>query len=369
MSGSSPKLRVAIVANSVWNIRNFRRGIVNALFAAGHEVFLIAPADDSTDLLQELPAVFLPLRHLSRWGIQPLRELLLAQEIYRLYRKHQIDWAFHFTAKPVVYGSLAARWAGVKSIATLTGLGYTFLRGNITAGLMKRLYAFALHRTEAVFYHNPDDRTLLLEAGVGSPERSFVVGGSGLPLSAFPVQSYDLAVPGRFLFVGRLLVDKGIREFVAAAKIVRQNHPELSFHVVGAPDPGNPASIKQDELDAWMATGEVTFHGQVNDVRPYLTEASVVVLPSYREGCPRSLLEAAATGRALIGTDVPGVREVVLTGRNGVLVEVRNGEKLALGMESLRDSSELKIMGVMSRHLIVEKFSEGTVIEEYLARI
>lgn len=365
---TSPTLRVAIVANSAWNLHNFRRGIVNALCKAGHKVYLIAPPDGSEELLEKLSATFLPLRHLKRRGIRPLQELLLARELYRLYRRHQIDRALHFTAKPIVYGSLAARWAGVKSIATFTGLGYTFLRGNITAALMKRLYAFALRRTEVIFYHNPDDRALLLKAGVGTPERSFVVGGSGIPLADFPVQPYELAIPGRFLFVGRLLSDKGVREFVSAAAAVRATHPELTFHAVGEPDPGNPASIGPEELSKWAAAGDAVFHGQVGDVRPHLTRASVVVLPSYREGCPRSLLEAAATGRAMIGTDVPGVREIVREGENGWLVRVRDATALAQAMmkAGVRLNKELEMMGAEGRRRIEEKFAEDEVITTYL---
>ena len=368
---SSPALhfRVAVVANSVWNIHNFRRGIVKALAAAGHEVYLIAPPAADGDPLRNLPATFLPLRHLRRRGTQPLRELLLARELYGIYRTHRIDRALHFTAKPVIYGSLAARRAGVKSIATLTGLGYTFLRGRLTAALMKRLYAFALRRTEAVFYHNPDDRALLLAAGVGTPERSFVVGGSGLPLAEFSLQPYRKAVPGRFLFVGRLLADKGIREFVAAAAALRARRPDLSFHAVGSPDPGNPASIGPEELARWRAAGHVVFHGQVDDVRPQLTAASVVVLPSYREGCPRSLLEAAATGRALIGADVPGVREVVRPEETGWLVPVSSARGLEAGMEKSLTEGNLERLGQNGRALVEAGFSERSVCAVYLEKL
>jgi glycosyltransferase involved in cell wall biosynthesis len=371
MNGPSQHFRVAIVANSVWNLYKFRSGLTKALIAEGHQVFLVAPPDGTEGKLDPLRATFLPLHHLTRQGIHPLRELRLARELYLIYQKYSIECALHFTVKPVIYGSLAARWAGVKSIATLTGLGYTFLHGRFTAALMKRMYAFALRRTETIFYHNPDDRALLLAAGVGTPERSFVVGGSGLPLEDFPLQPYDLAVSGRFLFVGRLLADKGIREFVVAAGIVRKKHPEFSFHVVGAPDPGNPASISEEELAGWAAAGDVVFHGEVEDVRPHLTSASVVVLPSYREGCPRSLLEAAATGRALIGTDVPGVREMVLEGETGWLVAARDCLGLADGIVGAGCFSlgELKGYGRRSRILVEDKFGARRVNNAYLGAL
>lgn len=371
MNSPNQHFRVAIVVNSCWNLHNFRRGLIDAIVGAGHEVFLLAPIDGTEESITDLPGTFIPLRHLKRSGTRVFRELLLIHEINRIYKRHRIDRALHFTAKPVVYGSLAARWAGVESIATLTGLGYTFLHGRFRSMFMKRLYAFALKRAETVFYHNPDDRALLLDAGVGTEKRSFVVGGSGLPLDKFTVKPYDLAVPGRFLFVGRLIADKGIREFVDAARSVKAKHPELGFHIVGAPDPGNPASISNAELDAWAKEDNIVFHGQVKDVRPQLEQASVVVLPSYREGCPRSLLEAAATGRALIGTDVPGVREVVVGGRNGWLVPAKNTGALVRAMEvaSKSNEEELKKMGEYSRELVMCKFSEDRILDEYLFRM
>ncbi len=222
--------RLAIVVNSSWNLHNFRRGLILAFAGAGHEVFLCGPADGKQEVLADLPATFLPLRHMNRRSLNPFSGLLLIRELYRLYRRNGIDYALLFSAKPVVFGALAARRAGVKHLATLTGLGYMFVRSSLASRFMKLLYRGALSRAEGVVYHNPDDRDLLLAAGVGRPERSYVVGGSGVPLGRFPYTPYDGARPGRFLFVGRLLVDKGIREFAAAARMVStiRRLPQLS---------------------------------------------------------------------------------------------------------------------------------------------
>lgn len=371
MSKANSLFRVAVVTNSSWNLLNFRRGIILALAEAGHEVFLVAPRRDEEAEPDDLPGTHLTIHHLHRRGTQPLRDLLLARELCRIYREHRIDWAFHFTAKPVVYGSLAARWVGVKSIATLTGLGYTFLRSHFTASLMKRLYAFSLRTAEAVFYHNPDDRALLLKAGVGAPDRSFVVGGSGISLDQFPCQPFHRAIPGRFLFVARLLSDKGIHEYVAAARRARELNPDLTFQVLGPFDPGNPSVISPNELAAWTNDGTINYAGSVADVRPYLEQASVVVLPSYREGLPRVLLEGGATGRPLLTTDVPGCRAVVADGDNGLLVPARDAEALARAMLKMAamPQEELRAMGLRARAVVEEKFDQRLVNEAYLRAV
>lgn len=369
MSGQVPSLRIAIIANSAWNLHNFRRGITNALVAEGHEVFLVAPSDGTSRLLDDLPATFLPLKNLQRSGTSSVKDLTLLMELYRLYRTNQIDLALLFTAKPVIYGSVAARWAGVKCISTLTGLGYSFLRSSLQADCMKLMYRFALRKAHAVIYHNPDDRSMLLKANVCRRGDSYVVGGSGLPLAEYPLRPYSEAVEGRFIFVGRLLADKGIREFVAAAKIARRENKGLTFQVVGSPDPGNPASISKRELQAWVNEGEVEFIGQVDDVRPYLAQAQVIVLPSYREGCPRSLLEAGATGRAMIGTDVAGIREVVTPGESGWLIPRKQVRALADTMILAASEGNLERFGLYARQHIERKFSEANVVHTYLRLI
>lgn len=381
MSGNSPgiyflvtnnrpviekKTTLALVANSAWNIHNFRRGLIDAFLAKGYRVLLLAPDGPERTSLEATGAQFLPLENLRRKGLNPLRDLALAREMYRIYRDQGVSVVLHFTIKPVIYGSFAARRAGAQNICTLTGLGYTFLSGRKTNWLVRQLYRLALQRADMVFFHNPDDRDLFVRDGLVSASRAAVVPGSGLQLADYPLASYTEAIPGRFLFAGRLLTDKGVREFVAAARLAKRQNPTLSFHLLGPFDPGNPAGIAAEELETWTREGIVEYDGVAADIRPHLRRSSVVVLPSYREGCPRVLLEAAASGRALIGADVAGVREVVKDGENGWLVPVKDVEALAEAMLGAAVQESLAAMGGAGRAWVAERFAEEEVVGAYL---
>lgn len=360
------KTTLALVANSAWNIHNFRRGLIAAFRAQGCRVVLIAPDGPERASLETTGATFIPLDNLRRKGLNPLRDLALVRELYRIYRDHRVSVALHFTIKPVIYGSFAARRAGVQNICTLTGLGYTFLNGRKTNLLVRQLYRLALHWADTVFFHNPDDRDLFVRDGLVPADRAAVVPGSGLRLEDYPVASYEEALPGRFLFAGRLLTDKGLREFVAAARLARRQNPSLTFHILGPFDPGNPAGISAEDLDTWTREGIVEYDGVAVDIRPQLRRSSVVVLPSYREGCPRVLLEAAASGRALIGSDVAGVRQVVKNGENGWLVPVKDAEALAEAMLAAGEAGTLAAMGRRGRGMVEQQFAEAEVVMAYV---
>ncbi len=364
-------MTVAIVSNSVWNLSNFRRPIIKAFLLEGYRVVLLAPSGEGVNELEAEGASFIPLKNLQRKSVNPFNDLRLISELSRIYREKQVDVALHYTIKPVIYGSLVARWLSRKSMATITGLGYTFLGGKANTLLVSTLYRLALRRAQVVFFHNPDDRDLFIEQGIVSTSISELAPGSGIDLDHYAYVDYSQATPGRFLFVGRLLSDKGIREFIEAARLARQVDPTLSFQVIGDIDEGNPASVSSAELSAWKEEGFVEFLGQLPDVRPALAKASFVVLPSYREGCPRVLLEAAATGRPLIAFDVPGSREVVIDGETGWLIPLK--DEVALGNAFLKAAvepfSECQIMGERGRALMESKFRDTFVAKLYLDKL
>lgn len=357
---------VAIVANTTWNLWNFRRELVRSLHRAGHRILLLAPDGPEKEDLRQLPATLILLKHLRRSGMNPVRDLALLRELTAIYRREKVTHALHFTIKPVIYGSLAARRAGVINISTLTGLGYTFIAGGWTTVAVQRLYRYALRDAHRIFFHNPDDEALFLNRKLCRPEQTTVVGGSGLPLPDFPLVNYDKANPNRILFAGRLLADKGIHEYVTAARLARRQNPDLRFHVLGPLDDGNPAGLSRRQLNDLVAAGDIIYDGVTTDIRPHLAKATLVVLPSYREGCPRVLLEAAATGRALVGTDVPGVREIVRP-ENSLRVPVRDGAALAGGIVALlaEGKEALRERGLAGRRLVERRFSAAVVNDFY----
>ena len=349
-------------------------GLLRALLAAGHRVVVVAPdiRPDDVDVNTNTgtgTVTVAPLRHLRRRGLNPLRDLWLLRELATIYRRECVDVALHFTIKPVIYGSLAARLAGVRNVSTLTGLGFTFLSGGLVNRLARGLYRYALATADRVLFHNPDDLSLFVDQGLVDGARAAVVPGSGLDPAAFPYTDYSEATPGSFLFAGRLLTDKGVREYVAAARALRARRPELTFHVVGGPDPGNPASVSATELSAWVEDGAIVYHGRSSDIRPHLRAAAVVVLPSYREGCPRVLLEAGATGRPVVACDVPGSRSVVRPEVTGWLTTVRDATALADTLLIATDTPEAirEAMGVAGRRRVVEQFNSRLVNATYLA--
>ena len=233
-------------------------------------MILVAPDGPERPGLEDMGSLFIPLAHLRRRGINPLRELALTRELYRIYRKYEVSTALHFTIKPVIYGSFAARLAGTYNISTLTGLGYAFISGGATMILARGLYHQALRSTERGFFHNPDDRQLFLDGGLVTENRSGVVGGSGLRLEDYPLAPYTEATPGRFLFAGRLLVDKGVREYVAAARKAKALNQALTFHLLGPLDSGIPAGITAAELNEWVTEGIIVYDGVAKDIHPHI---------------------------------------------------------------------------------------------------
>jgi len=293
--------------------------------------------------------------------MNPIKDLTLLFALRKLMRKIGADYVLGYTIKPVIYGSLAAWIAGVKHrFALITGLGYAFtgeasgLR-KVLRILIQQLYRFSLSRNRLVFFQNPDDEALFRQLSLLKPAiPSSVVNGSGVDVTEYTVA----AMPGTpsFLLIARLLGDKGVREYVQAAALVKQRYPEVTFRLVGWID-DNPDAISRAELDAWITAGTIDFLGKLSDVRPAISNSSVYVLPSYREGTPRTVLEAMAMGRAVITTDAPGCRETVVDGDNGYLVPVQDVSALAAAMIKLVESpARVTAMGARSRQMAEDKY-------------
>lgn len=355
--------KIVVIAGLAESLIRFRGDLLDAMRANGHEVTAIAPdEDDSVRMRLAEKGVAYHVVPMARAGMNPLADLRYVLHLSRCLRKIKPDVVLAYTIKPVVYGLLAARLARVKrSYALITGLGYAFtdVDSNFSRKIVNRiasvLYRFGLRFADGLFFQNPDDRQLFVDQGLVKADLPiWIVNGSGVDTASFPVAPMPLQP--QFLFVGRLLRDKGINEYVEAALTLKPAFPQATFHIVGPLD-SNPSGINAATVAGWEQEGIIRYHGSVNDVRPYLAECSVFVLPSYREGTPRSVLEAMSSGRAIVTTDAPGCRETVQNGVNGMLVRPRDTADLAKAMASLADSGLLRAqMGQASRTIAEEKY-------------
>ncbi len=338
------KLILIAAGNSRSLIAN-RGDLIRDMRAAGLEVAAAVPTADYLPEVEELGITIYPVE-MGRTGINPLHDLKYLLALRRLLREVRPQVVFGYTIKPVVYGSLAARLAGVPRIySMITGLGHVFTTDNARNRRLQKvigvLYRMGLSANRRVFFQNPDDLQEFLVRGM-LKDRSKAVRtyGSGVDMQRFSREPLPQG-PTTFLFIGRLLTEKGIAEFCEAARQVRSDYPEARFIAVGPHDPNLPHSCAAEDLERWKAEGVVVFVGGVKDVRPWITRSSVFVLPSYREGTPRSVLEAMSMGRPIITSDAPGCRETVEEGVNGFLVAPRSVAPLAEAMARFLAQSEL----------------------------
>lgn len=356
-------MRFLVIAGLAESLLNFRGPLIEALQTKGFEVHVAAPQlqlGNATRLALEAKQLVVHDIPLRRTGTNPLTDLRTLYGLWRLMRRVKPDCVLGYTIKPVIYGSLAARLAGVPNrFALVTGLGYAFQsnteRKKLTT-LVQYLYTIALAQTKKVFLQNPDDEQLFRQLGILRPgTSSTVVNGSGVCLERFPVTPLPNAEPS-FLLIARLLGDKGVREYVLAAARVRARFPNAVFTLVGPLDE-NPDSISRAELQQWMDDDVVEYLGELRDVRSAITASSVYVLPSYREGTPRTVLEAMAMGRPIITTDAPGCRETVTDGENGFLVQPKSVDQLEAAMLKFLNNPELVgTMGARSLQIVREKY-------------
>ncbi len=367
------KKRVLVLGGYAPSLLNFRGPLLKAMVECKCEVVAAAPGltEDIRSGLAELGVRALEVS-LSRTGLNPFRDLTTLFELYRLLRRERPDVFLAYTIKPVVFGSLAARWVGVPTICSMiTGLGYAFLgegtKQRAVGMIAKVLYRAALRWNQRVVFQNPDDLNLFVRLGlVQKQEQAALVNGSGVDLDLYSMATPVLSPP-TFILVARLYAEKGVREYVAAARRLRKMHPGARFLILGSPDT-NPSAIGEVEIRSWVAEGSVEWLGEVRDVRPYLKGASVLVLPSYREGTPRSVLEAMAMGRPVVTTDAPGCRGTIEHGVSGFLVSVKDVDALVTAMGRFVQEPHLIVsMGLAARRRAEERFDVGKVNAELLS--
>lgn len=359
---------VVLSANSCWNLLNFRGALIEGLQAAGYRVAAFAPADRHAEELRRRDVAVHDMP-MERSGMNPAADARLLLRYYRSLRQVRPTAYCGFTIKPNVYGAIAARWAGVPAINNVTGLGTMFLSRAITWRLTAQLYRWAFKQSRKVFLHNEEDLRIFLDAKIVRPDQAAVIPGSGVNLDHFrPEEPSDNSGPPTFLFIGRAIRDKGIGEFVEAARQVRQRMPDVRFQLLGNPDPGNPTSVSVGEFQSWIDQGLIDHLGEQADVRPAIRGATAIVLPSYREGMSRALLEGAAMGKPLVGTDVAGCRELIVEGVTGALCRPRDAQSLADAMERIArmEPAALLDMGRAARAKVKRGFSDEVVVKAYL---
>jgi glycosyltransferase involved in cell wall biosynthesis len=363
--------RIVIVANTTWNIYNFRLNIIRKLIAEGHEVIVMAPVDKFIFYTENIPQVqHIPVRHLHRDSVNPFQDLRLFFELVKLYRQYKPDLVLHYTVKPNIFGGLAARALGIPSIAVVTGLGYSLMHEGWINRITRLLYKFSLPLHRKVIFENQDDKKLFEEQGLVPSTKTMSIKGCGVDTTIFSPNG-DGRREGviTFTFIGRLLYDKGVKEFIEAAQIIPQNS-HLQFWIVGEIDKENPSSVRNEDLMKWIRDPKIHYHGATDQIGKIIEKSDCIILPSYREGMPRVIMEAMAMERPVITTDTAGCRETVEENVNGYLVPVKNSVALANAMKTfigLDIESRIK-MGKAGRLKVLEEFDDK-IIADQLYRI
>lgn len=366
------KKTIAIVYNTSEYAYKFKQNLISLLKENNYDVVVIAPFDRYSDKLSELGVTYFRL-DMNRKGENPLAELLLIAKFVKVLKLAAPDVILNFTIKPNLYGSIAAAILSKPSICNVTGLGTVFIKSGYSLLFVKLLYKLAFKFSNKIFFQNIDDKSLFDNLKLVSAEKAELIPGDGVDIDlfnpSFPRSRIDEKVI--FLFIGRILRDKGVMEFVGAAKLLHKKYGNVEFQILGGVDEGNATAISLEEVMQWQSAGIINYLEHTDDVRPFLANADVVVLPSYREGMPRTILEAASMAKPVIVTDVPGCRNAVINGKTGYLCKVQDINSLAETMEKMLNigSEQRKLLGNSGREMIVNEFDEKIVLKKYLETI
>lgn len=361
-------LTVMICANQAWNLVNFRSGLIAELIRQGFDVVAMAPRDSVMEArLEAMGCRFVPVE-IDAMGLNPRRDIATIRAIYREMRRIRPEAWLSWTIKPNVYGLLAARLCGVKAFPNVSGLGTAFISRSPLIWVAKLLYWMSFAGAARVFFQNTDDADVFAKAGLVRTDRITILPGSGIDLEHFQARLDERPIRRQFLLVARIVGDKGVREYVAAARHLRRKWPDIVCRLMGPVDVANRTSVPREEILKWQREGVIELIEPCDDVRPAIEAADFVVLPSYREGLSRVLLEASAIGRPIVTTNVPGCRDVVRDGENGYLCEARDADSLATAMERACTTEDAKwfAMARAGRARASAEFSVDRVNRIYL---
>lgn len=363
-------MKILISINTSWNIYNFRVELIKALQSKGHQIIALAPKDEYITKLETLGIKCIDI-NMNQQGINPFHDLKLIRDYYSIFKTIQPDLILSYTIKPNIYGNLAARMLTIPTINNISGLGTIFIKKTIVSYIGRLLYKIGLASSSHVFFQNNEDRQLFLKHKLIKSTKNSVIPGSGVDITYFK-SNRTTNQGNRFLFVGRLIRDKGVIEFLEAALRVLQTYPNKQFFLAGELGYNNNTALTKSKLDYYLnQPSQIQYLGKTDDIKSLLSEVDVMVLPSYREGLSKSLIEAAAMSLPIITTDVPGCREVVEHNFNGILCEAQSISSLENAMlDMILLSNETRhLMGLNGRLKIVNNFSNATVINTYLQQI
>jgi glycosyltransferase involved in cell wall biosynthesis len=364
-------MHILFTVNSAWNVWNFRMPIINALICDGHDVTVLAPIDDCVSDLESAGCRFIP-QSIDVKGLNPFDGIKWMLKFKKVRLQERPDIVLSYTIKNNIFGAIASKVCKIPFIPNVTGLGTAFISGGLLQKVAELLYKKAFAFLPCVFFQNIDDLDLFLERRLVQAKQAHLLPGSGIDLTKFAPVEYPSELAGVvFLMISRVLSDKGIFEYVEAARIVKAKWPHARFQLLGSIEATNRSAIDKEIVQSWQEEGIIEYLGKVNDVRPYISSSHIVVLPSYREGAPRALIEASAMARPILATNVPGCRMIVDDGHTGLLCEARSSESLAKRcFDFLRLSHNEKfIMGTAGRIKMEACFDQKHVVKAYRDQI
>lgn len=365
--------KVIISANVLFTIVNFRKDFIKFLIDQKIEVLCIASKDNLSSngqkILKELGVNFISIE-VSRKGLNPIKDIRYLYDLYKIYKVQKADYVFHFTIKPNIYGTIAAKLAGIKSINTINGLGSAIISGGILAKILKLLYKFSLNFSKKVFFQNNDDKNFFINNNLVNSEKVSIVPGSGVDTSFFD-DCGSKTEKLTFLLVARLLKDKGIYEYIEAVKYLQEKYSTVEFLLAGPYDDGNPSAIQLDEVKSWEDNNIIQYIGKTNNIKEFLAKTDIAVLPSYREGLSRFLIESASASKPIVTTNVAGCKDVVEDGINGFICDLKDSISLAISMEKmiLLEKEKLLKMGEASKKIAQQNFDKNIVNQIYFKEI
>lgn len=368
------KKKIGLVANTAWSIYNFRLTLIKTFQENGFDVLIIAPPDEFSEKLIEEGCIFQPVEMSAR-GTSILGDFKIFSDLQKIYRSESPDFIFHYTIKPNIYGSMAAWISRTPSIAVTTGLGYLFLSDSkLIKKIAALLYKFGVFFSKEVWFLNVDDRKFFIDQKIVPAQKTMILPGEGINLNFFKRKTVYPKFDTEeiiFLFVGRLIWEKGIREFISAAKAIRQVYPKVRFQILGFGAGTLKNSVPVETVEEWKKDKSIEFLGGTHDVKSFLEKVSCLVLPSYREGISRVLMEAASMELPIVTTNTTGCREVVEDGYNGFLCKVADAKSLEASMMKMIEigHDEREKLGKNGRIKAEKELSEEKIIEYYFSAI